>query len=291
MLRASPFLLFVSLFLAAQMSAAADDVPASAPALTERQKEVGRLAEKFLGETRFLDGDAPLVPVGPLIRWSNPTVGEVHGETHLWTLEGRPVCIGSVYHWFTPNWGDTLEISSLVSRPLRGEQGERSFWAPAAAEIAWEECLPGEAPAGTAAGRLVQMRRLVRGVSATLGDTRQSKASVARQLRLMPQPLYRYPAPSAKASYIDGAVFAFVEGTDPELLLLIETVAHEGEPVWRSAFARVNSDAMEARWAERSSGPASGWSVEKLEFSKILSATDRPYALFSIDGASGRVKP
>jgi len=275
--------------LAASVNAASGDDPA--PVLTERQKEVGRVAEKFLAETRFLQGETPLVSVGPLLRWSNPTVGEVHGETHLWTLDGRPVCIGSIYHWFTPDWGDTLEISSLVDRPLRGQHGDRAFWTPAAAAIVWEDFAAEDPPAATPAGRLVQMRRLVRGVSATLGDTRQSKESVSRRLRLMPQPLYRYPAPSPSASYVDGALFAFVEGTDPEMLLLVEAASREKQPVWRFAFSRINSDAMEARWDNRPNDRPPGWSVEKLEYSEILSAAARPYALFPINGASGRVKP
>ncbi len=286
MLRAS---LLLGLLIAFRATAVADE--ASPTALTERQKEVGGLAERFLGETELLDGDAPLVPVGPLIRWSNPTVGEVHGETYLWTRDGRPVCIGSVYHWFTPNWGDTLEIGSLTDHPLRGRQGGGPFWTPTGAKVVWDDLAGADAPAATPAARLVQMRRLVRGVSATLGDTRGAKEGVSRRLRLMPQPLYRYTPPTPTATYLDGAVFAFVEGTDPELLLMVEAVTQGGQPLWRSAFARVNSDAIEARWEEGEPGARASWSVEKLEYADILSATNKPYALFPLSGTSGRVKP
>ena len=38
------------------------------------------------------------------------------------------------------------------------------------------------------------------------------------ELRLMPQPLYRYDADDEGGTF-DGALFAFAQGTDPEILL------------------------------------------------------------------------
>ena len=58
-------------------------------------------------------------------------------------------------------------------------------------------------------------------------------------LRLLPTPLYRYPA--AKTGVIDGALFAFVSdaGTDPEVLLLVEEARSEaGKVRWEYACGR-----------------------------------------------------
>jgi hypothetical protein len=41
------------------------------------------------------------------------------------------------------------------------------------------------------------------------------------ELRLLPQPLLRYSAPEAKI--VDGAMFAFVYGTNPEVIAFIES--------------------------------------------------------------------
>jgi len=51
------------------------------------------------------------------------------------------------------------------------------------------------------------------------------------QLRLLPQPLYRYEDPSIDR---DGGIFAFVwtAGTDPELLLRIESRQVDDQAVW-----------------------------------------------------------
>jgi hypothetical protein len=60
------------------------------------------------------------------------------------------------------------------------------------------------------------------------------------ELRLLPQPLYRYK--STDPDVLDGALFAFVTsaGTDPEALLVIEArkPAAGGGPVWHYAAAR-----------------------------------------------------
>ncbi|MEZ6129954.1 MAG: hypothetical protein R3C59_14825 [Planctomycetaceae bacterium] len=54
-------------------------------------------------------------------------------------------------------------------------------------------------------------------------------------LRLLAQPLHRYR--SERHKVVDGAVFAFVMGTDPEIILLIEAV-ESGESVeWQFAVA------------------------------------------------------
>ena len=53
-----------------------------------------------------------------------------------------------------------------------------------------------------------------------LGQQRRSTRE-ALELRLLATPLYRYRDTSPEGS--DGALFAFVQGTDPEVLLLVET--------------------------------------------------------------------
>jgi hypothetical protein len=51
------------------------------------------------------------------------------------------------------------------------------------------------------------------------------------ELRLLPQPLYRYDDPTKEK---DGAIFAYVwtVGTDPELLIHIQTRSESGQLKW-----------------------------------------------------------
>jgi hypothetical protein len=70
-------------------------------------------------------------------------------------------------------------------------------------------------------------------------------------LRLLPQPWYRNDNPQ-QSDLLDGAVFAFVQGTDPESLLLLEAVKVDpAKPVsrveWQFAFVRRTSGELEGR--------------------------------------------
>jgi hypothetical protein len=42
-------------------------------------------------------------------------------------------------------------------------------------------------------------------------------------------------------------VFAFVQGTDPEAILLLQAVRQDGRPRWQCAFARATTGGLEAR--------------------------------------------
>ena len=57
---------------------------------------------------------------------------------------------------------------------------------------------------------------------------------------------------TAHPALIDGAVFAFVQGTDPEAVLLIEAVRRDDRTVWQYAFGR--RDRLQRRGAARPLG-------------------------------------
>jgi hypothetical protein len=88
------------------------------------------------------------------------------------------------------------------------------------------------------------MRTLAREFAAELTDKRGGE-SVVRKLRLLDQPAYRYE--SLERDVIDGGLFAFVEGTDPEAWLLLEAVNDKAGRHWRFALARMNIDALRVR--------------------------------------------
>lgn len=259
------------------------------PANEEHRVIVSKLSEQVVSRCSILIGpDQQALALHPqsLLSWSNPTVGEVHGEIFVWTHHGRPQCLASVYRWFSPDWGTTLELAALTAAPLRGRDREREFWRVSEANIPWQTSSKTDVPSGSPTGRLVQLRQIARLFSARLYDTRLSEQAVSRQLRLMAQPLFRYSPPTADSSYADGALFAFVEGTDPELLLLVECSLRENAGVWKYAFLRMNSNRMEVTEGERQV-----WSAENLEFADILNSPTAPYTLLTIDAASGSVKP
>jgi hypothetical protein len=55
------------------------------------------------------------------------------------------------------------------------------------------------------------------------------------ELRLLPKPIYRYE--DLESGIVDGAVFALVHGTNPEVLLLVEAhPADDGAARWKVGF-------------------------------------------------------
>ena len=55
---------------------------------------------------------------------------------------------------------------------------------------------------------------------------------MTRPLRLLTQPIYKYETADS-----GGALFAFVEGTDPEVFLMIEARTVDAGSVWHYALA------------------------------------------------------
>ena len=58
------------------------------------------------------------------------------------------------------------------------------------------------------------------------------------ELRLLPTPIYHYE--NTEGELLDGAMFAFVRGTDPDLWLLIEARAIDGGHQWQYGLATFN---------------------------------------------------
>ncbi len=189
-----------------------------------------------------------------ILKYTNPARGRrQHGAFYVWTYDGRPEAVGTM--WTVLDRIDTtkrnlahefhsLSLSPLISkRPQRiGKRGVVPLWSPQGPGIKLEKVSNTDAPAKTMSGRLIQMRRIARDFSAVSIHPDENNE---RELRLLPQPLYCYKSDSAKV--VDGALFTFVMGTDPELLLLIENRIVNGKPHWHFAAARYSHIPLKLR--------------------------------------------
>ncbi len=99
-------------------------------------------------------------------------------------------------------------------------------------------------------GRLFKLKNFAKQFEVTLlGFNDQN--SDREQLRLLSTPVYRYQLAEDRQLHrdlIDGAVFAFVQGTDPEALLVIELVQQKKELRWEYALVRATAGALEGKW-------------------------------------------
>jgi hypothetical protein len=190
----------------------------------------------------------------PLLRYSNPVrTAFSDAAVFLWVHEGRPLAVAAISIRRNGNVG--REFSSLSSEPLecRGAASER--WTPKSAGVTEQDIPDAPAPKTSDKLRLVQMGQLARRFSVVMKEPETNERS---ELRLMSRPIYRFAAD--KAGIVDGALFAFAEGTDPEALLLLQAVRGAGDSlVWRYTLARMTSRPLEANLDERRVWSAEGY--------------------------------
>jgi hypothetical protein len=210
----------------------------------------------------------------PVLRWSNPEVGRVYGSVFLWTAEGRPVAAGTVYRWFAPLTDRTGELVTLTPRAITAEKNGRTLWSPKAGLVEFKPIPGAPLPEAGTKSRLPQIRNLAREFAPELADTRVTAEGTPKQLRLLDQPIFKY-GPAA-GGLLEGAVFAFAIGTDPEALLVIEARQTDAGRRWYYALARMNRDGMRVRHKDQEI-----WSVPYLQ--KPWADRDAPYLLFGLN--------
>ncbi len=187
------------------------------------------------------DGVMLDAPSEPALRWTNPAAGRVHGNTYVWLQNGRPVAVNCMFRNFHPYDTFNGEWAALAGAKLVAKRDDKVMWQPKD-EWKWTSLPGAAAPAATAPQRLVQMRGLAEEFVVELLDTRNLPKGEDQTPRLLPRPLYRYEAERTKS--LDGALYAFVIGTDPELLLLLECDTAAAKPEWRFGVARMNRDTI-----------------------------------------------
>lgn len=174
----------------------------------------------------------------PAYFWTNPlrNAGQ-DGAVFLWTCRGRAEALGSIFS--SPVTGPRQlihELHSLSLSVLDVSREGANTWTPEGPGIVLAPIVGAAAPARTPVQRLAQMRGLTREFSGHTAD----REGVRWELRLLPQPFYRYE--STDPEVVDGAVFAFVTsaGTDPEAILVIEArrPSAGAAPVWQFGLAR-----------------------------------------------------
>ncbi len=175
-----------------------------------------------------------------LMNWRNPERQQDQGAMYVWERGGRPEVLGSI---FTYEYNGKVfcrhEMLSLAASPIVSKLDSQTVWNPQTAALKWIDGGNDVVPAESSARRLIQMRSLSREFSATLSipDKQPSK------LTLIPQPLVRYQSESQ--GIIDGAVFSYAVGTDPEVLVVIEArKSSDGSPRFYFAPARSHYHAV-----------------------------------------------
>jgi hypothetical protein len=212
--------------------AAEPSAPSPSPDAREPGQSLLELAQKYEFYADRELTDKLKFESKPLLVYSNPVRGDVYGNVFIWTRRGRPYLIGAFYD-YRDELRFTSEIHSLATNTLVGRRDDVTFWSPGKSGAEFRPIPKAASPLESEAARLRQMRELARQFTVVREHPEQGKGEV----RLLGQPIFRYAA--QEEGILDGAIFTFVEGTDPEAHLLIEASPAD-KPQWRFAFVRMN---------------------------------------------------
>ena len=219
------------------------DVDASA---AKSPSPLRKLMDESLAWDELFVNDRSATPMTAkvVLRWTNNTRGSEDGMTVLYLADGRPEAVCCFYPW---EKSFVHEFDSMSRGTLLAKRDGVVFWSPEKPGVQFQSIPAADAPAEMPAARLRQMKTLASQFSSTMLGWRADKSD-REVLRLLPQPLYRYD--SKRSDVLDGAVFAFVQGTDPESLLLIEAFKKGTRFEWQFAFVRRTSGELEGRHNE-----------------------------------------
>jgi hypothetical protein len=134
------------------------------------------------------------------------------------------------------------EFTSLSTGPIVARKDGSPKWQPASPGLEFKGVPEAPKPSASAPARLRQMRAIADEFTA---DDAFGGGQNYRRLRMLTTPIARYG--KAGGTVEDGALFAFVEGTDPEVFLFVESRKGTDGFEWRYSLAPMGCWAVKAR--------------------------------------------
>ena len=208
-----------------------------------------------------------------ILLYADATRNTHESAVWAWGETGRPVAMMAIEHYPDRPAGSRwlYEIVSVSADLITVGRAAAPDWRAQQPGLSLEVLPQAGVPADGATRRYLQMKQLLRRFTAHEGAVIEGRI----ELRLMANALRRYSDPDAHV--IDGAVFAFANGTNPEVFVLLEAHAREeGPDVWMYSLAQmtggavtVSIDGTEAWTCEPADPPASrdnyvnGWLAEE----------------------------
>ena len=183
----------------------------------------------------------------PLLRYDDPTRSIEERRTDglldatVWRMgeQGRPTALITLelYRAGEKRAVISYEFLSLSPQSFELTSPRGPKWKPTATPLTMSSLKGAPVAAASARTRLTQMRQLARRFSVL----EEIKDGNKIECRLLSQPIDRYSGGEQKV--VDGAIFAFANGTNPEVGLLLEC---DGKG-WQYGLVRLSSAALFAR--------------------------------------------
>lgn len=212
----------------------------------ERRQRLRKLLDESVTWNEFSvpeNDSSPLIAV-PVHRWTN-NERDPQGQALavLWVHRGQPVAMASIFPWY----GRLVhEMESTSRTKLQCRRDGEIVWEPDRG-ITFTPMPEAPVPGDNAVIRLRQMKQLADQFQVTMLGWKADNSD-REELRRLPRELFRYQPESPQVS--DGGVFAYVKGTDPEAVLVLEAARTEQGYQWQYAFVRQTSGGLSVKLKE-----------------------------------------
>ena len=187
----------------------------------------------------------------PCLRFTDPVSSSLDGIIAVYAHKGgRPDAIAQFFFNFQKKW--IAEFTIIPDAGVTIMRSGQEHWKPSEYVCKFADLPNSPVPFDKPALRLAQMRDIAADFAVTDYFGNQE---VKTELRLLRQPAYRY---AEDGKIVDGAMFVFAHGTNPECCVLLEAYQAGKESRYRYAVAPMSIYKLEARYKD-----ASVWSVER----------------------------
>lgn len=232
------------------------------PSKVQRQAHLERMKQvaariRLLADPQRADSAVKLLDE-PVLRYADNTRQIHESALWIWSDGGRPSAVLAVEYYPKsprgPRW--LYEIASLSTERVAARCDGQFEWTATEPGLKLQTLTAVEPPADKAGRRLSQMKLLRERFSAHESAVVEGRL----QLRPLSSPLLRYAVPNRGIT--DGALFAFANGTNPEVLLILE--AHfekKSGATWKFGLAQMTGGAVTAEldgqevWQVREADP------------------------------------
>ena len=218
----------------ARLGAQNRDQPKKSQALEKQLKQIHTLADtfKFHRDTNNGPVEAKLIK-GAVHQFKDVERNHFLGTVWAWGRVGRPIAMLELY---TDGKRDRYDHAfvSTTTQTFTAKRKGKLLWTPKIAGVSPKTIPKAPQPATKKDQRLAQMKKIARRFKAhEFWDPNNTRYD----LRLLTRPIHRYSDP--KSGMLDGGVFIFTHGTNPEIFLFVEALSKDGKPTtWQYAAAR-----------------------------------------------------
>lgn len=172
----------------------------------------------------------------PILRYNDQTRLTYDSSLWIWSAGGRPSAVLAVEFYPKRPAGSQwlFEIASLSTERIGARRAKDLSWDAKEPGLAFRVLEGAPEPADKPARRLTQLKELHRRFAAHEVSPVEGRI----ELRPLSSPLVRYADP--KAGILDGAILAFVNGTNPEVLLALEARTRpNASSTWQYALVQL----------------------------------------------------